>query len=702
MDLRSLWRRRGGQPGADSNAADAAESAGAQAGAPGAAAGAVAVERPSRPAWRDLAAIPPTVHPHPLVAPTVSFSHGLSGHQPAPLALEALGHDRPADAPAGVVTGLFVGHSPHTPIQDDSGGTTRAVVRGHAARPTDSTDPATPGPPRLAGTSSSSGAAGSSARSSSAPIASAAAPTPRPVVARSVAGGGTGARMTTAPAPPSAAPPGMIGRPAVAGSPAAVERPGAAEAASPSGISATPSISITATPVEPDPDRPPAARRNLGQTRRLRIGPAIGPGALDEGAAGHDGHPIGRSGASGRSPSPPDDLRDLAVAGGRPSLEPGAAPAGPAGPAPSRPTVARYAAGPAASGEPGGPDAVAAPTDVQRAAVPGSLGRPVPARPIAATRPIERAPLVGRLEVTRGSRSRTPGDGRAARGHGAPADAGPRPRSTVQDALAAMSGGSPMPTAGSGGGAGGGTSGTSGASTGGGQAAIQRSAAEGSRSAWDGGSGWPADAGALTGFGGSTVAGAPPPTVARSVGGGALASGPSTPAGSATGSWSAPIRQLRATAAGARHADTTQQRARGVPDQVAVGTLVSRAAATTPSPAPTPSPARTIWRTGTSDDDGTDGPAAGEAAGAGIVDTIQRLEAGETVVASRSAAATASTPTVLRAEAGEGGGGAAATGQSEKELDELARKLFPRLQLRLRGELLIDRERIGALVDLGR
>src|SRR6185369_13538243 len=200
------------------------------------------------------------------------------------------------------------------------------------------------------------------------------------------------------------------------------------------------------------------------------------------------------------------------------------------------------------------------------------------------------------------------------------------------------------------------------------------------------------------------VAGAPPPTVARSVGGGALASGPSTPAGSATGSWSAPIRQLRATAAGARHADMTQQRARGVPDQVAVGTLVSRAAATTPSPAATPAPARTFWQTGTSDDDGTDGPAAGEAAGAGIVDTIQRLEAGETVVASRSAAATASTPTVLRAaDGGEGGdGGAAATGQSEKELDELARKLFPRLQLRLRGELLIDRERIGALVDLGR
>ena len=59
-------------------------------------------------------------------------------------------------------------------------------------------------------------------------------------------------------------------------------------------------------------------------------------------------------------------------------------------------------------------------------------------------------------------------------------------------------------------------------------------------------------------------------------------------------------------------------------------------------------------------------------------------------------------------EAGGDAGGAATSGGatpgagSEKELDELARKLFPRLQLRFRHELLVDRERIGTLVDFGR
>jgi hypothetical protein len=39
-------------------------------------------------------------------------------------------------------------------------------------------------------------------------------------------------------------------------------------------------------------------------------------------------------------------------------------------------------------------------------------------------------------------------------------------------------------------------------------------------------------------------------------------------------------------------------------------------------------------------------------------------------------------------------------GQSEKELDELARKLYDRIRYHLRSELLIDRERAGVLTDL--
>ena len=702
MDLRSLWRRRGGQPAEASSSPLGVEAAGAV--EPWAGERNAAVERPSRPAWRDLAPIPPTVGSHPLVAPTVSFSHALSGHRPPPLALEPLGHDRPADAPAGVVTGLFIGHSPHTPIQDDSGGTERATVRGHTARPTDATDTAAPRPPRLAGSSASNVPAGPSAgRELAAPGSPAMAPTQRPVVARSVAGAsrGAGAGMTTAPASSSAPPAGMIGRPSVAGSPATIARPAAADVASPVGTSVTPSISVSATPLEAGASATgTVARRNLGQTRRLRIGPAIGPGTLDGGDAGHDSRPADRSDASGRSPSGHDTVRDLAVGGGRPTHE--AATDGP-GTTASRsspsPSAARSAAGPDASAEPGLPDAPAASTGVQRAAaVPGSAGRPVPARPIAAPRPIERAPLVGRLEVTRANRTGLT-DGTAARGHAAAHDA-PGPRSTVQDALAALGAGSGISTGDPRGMLGGGAAGVGGAV--GAPAAIQRSAAGASQPAAPG---WPIETGAATSFRDASVAGATAPAVARSVAGGIAPEPPGPAAALASGSWSAPIRQLRATAAGARRVDG-QQATGGVAGRAAaVGTVVSRAAIM-PSPASAQAPAQTVWRTEpASGDDGSLGPTepvSGDAAGAALLGTIQRLAAGETVVASRPAATTA-TATVLRAaDGGDGGGGGAAAGQSDKELDELARKLFPRLQLRLRSELLIDRERIGALVDLGR
>ncbi len=50
------------------------------------------------------------------------------------------------------------------------------------------------------------------------------------------------------------------------------------------------------------------------------------------------------------------------------------------------------------------------------------------------------------------------------------------------------------------------------------------------------------------------------------------------------------------------------------------------------------------------------------------------------------------------AGAGGGGGGGVPTG--DKELDELARRLYDRLRSRLRQELLVDRERSGLLSDL--
>ena len=682
MDLRSLWRRFGGSA-----------SAGAAEGGHAGTDDHVAAERPSRPAWRDLAPIARTVRAHLLVAPTVSFSHDLSGHQPAPLALETLGHDRPADAPAGVVTGLFVGHSPHTPVQDETGGTARVSVRGRAPR---STEPATdPGPPRLAGSPVSlpAGLASRPSQASTAPSVSM-APTHRPVVARSVAGSSAAAAMTSAPPAAHAAPAGSIGRPAVAGSTPLAPRPVAAAGLAPA-AAVSPSISITATPIEPDAAGLGAvARRNLGQTRRLRIGPAIGPGTLEPGEAGRtDGHRPDRTDTSRSAASHPDPIRDLAVASGPPTSPPGRPGSGAAAetPGPSL-TVARSAAG---REPPEEPDAAGhEPPDVLRSAVePGTHMRPVPARPIAPPRRVERAPLVGRLEVTHGGRS-APASGApgARQTPTAPRSDAPAPRSTVQEALAALSGASTNmpPATATGGGSGAGWVGPS----------IQRAASD---TPWTGSSSGSAGSAASAALadgddastprrGGATTPASP--IVARSVGGW---TGPATISGrTASGSWSPPVRQLRATgtaiAEGSRPAG-----AHGI-----VGTVASRSVAGSGAATALPEASGgTLWRSAdAAHDDGRAGHDTDEEGGPS--DVIQRLEAGATAVDTGSMT-TVTAPTVQRADGGEGGAaGAAGAAGSDKELDELARKLFPRLQLRLRGELLIDRERIGALVDLGR
>ena len=162
-----------------------------------------------------------------------------------------------------------------------------------------------------------------------------------------------------------------------------------------------------------------------------------------------------------------------------------------------------------------------------------------------------------------------------------------------------------------------------------------------------------------------------------------------------SGSWSPPVRQLRAI----RPALTEGSRPTG--GHGIVGAVAARAVASSGAAAPSEPPDRTLWRSvDTADDDGQTGPDTDEDGGPS--DVIQRLEAGATAAATGSMT-TVTAPTVQRAEGGEGGAaGAAGAAGSDKELDELARKLFPRLQLRLRSELLIDRERIGALVDLGR
>ena len=153
MDLRSLWRRIGG------SATDGAAAAGSGAAEPARPA------RPSRPAWRDVPPIARAVRPAPLVARTVEFGHELTGHQPAPLALEPLGHEVHHDAPSGIASGLATLH----PVSTDGAerGPLSASVRQPRASSRD--ERATAQPPRLAGSSVAA-----------APVGAPPAPTARP------------------------------------------------------------------------------------------------------------------------------------------------------------------------------------------------------------------------------------------------------------------------------------------------------------------------------------------------------------------------------------------------------------------------------------------------------------------------------------------------------------------------------------------
>jgi hypothetical protein len=91
---------------------------------------------------------------------------------------------------------------------------------------------------------------------------------------------------------------------------------------------------------------------------------------------------------------------------------------------------------------------------------------------------------------------------------------------------------------------------------------------------------------------------------------------------------------------------------------------------------------------------------------------VQRLGEGEAFAPdpgfgwlTSSAAGADATAPAQRADAGAlaasaAGGGAA--GPSERDLELLAGRLFDRIERQLRAELIADRERTGALVDIGR
>jgi hypothetical protein len=81
---------------------------------------------------------------------------------------------------------------------------------------------------------------------------------------------------------------------------------------------------------------------------------------------------------------------------------------------------------------------------------------------------------------------------------------------------------------------------------------------------------------------------------------------------------------------------------------------------------------------------------------------IQRSLEGSAVSSSADVQRAPADAAPVAATGGTSGAGAAGAGPSARELDELARKLYEPLRRRLHRELLVDRERDGSLLNLGR
>lgn len=111
MDLGALVRRLVAGPSGGGGAT--ASSGSVQAFAPGSPG-----EPPARQAWRDAPPIQRAVGSAPLVAPNAVFEARLATARPAPLALAPLGHDRGLEAPASLVSGIAapVRRSPSAPM----------------------------------------------------------------------------------------------------------------------------------------------------------------------------------------------------------------------------------------------------------------------------------------------------------------------------------------------------------------------------------------------------------------------------------------------------------------------------------------------------------------------------------------------------------------------------------------------------------
>jgi len=674
---------------------------------------------PSRPAdWRSLPPIQRSVGAAPLTAWTVPFGRELAGlRSPDPI-LRPLAHDLAADGPAGLVSGIATplvargapaaAPADHADLPPPRGAQRRARTVSDAPLPSRGVDGPVPDDPSptAAGGAGSADLPATPPRALPAVAPSATAPalaatrvgaSTAPEAARAVApatgaaaptAAGSPVQWSAASAPPPVAPP-PVAPPPVAPPPVASSR-------------APDAILDAAGPI-PAADAhaaQPAQPRSLGESRRLGLGaPLAGRPNVQRAAAGPN-LPLARA---GRTPAPPTSpvaappptrraaaaeaalpVLRIASASGRPATppEPGAARSGDeaAGMPPAAP------AGADTDGGPAGPATVPVQRSVEltlvgdagrRAAMPSSDG--ADAAPAGAV-PREGLPLAVGTGI----------DGAAVAPGGSPAGdpiAGPRPdhdsaaaaaatRSLTADDVGAAPPSQPtvapaIPAARS----------------------VPLVVARSLRGAapMRSGAGVPAAPSPVTAGRATTPAGAAPGPGLGHVAGAPAA--PQDPGAPSSGS-AAPARPVAQRSpfedggsrprpgapAGRASAPAAPGQSGPVAGRVSEPLTVSRLAEGGGSASPPPAPVLG-WSAG-------GGFAALPAVGPA---TVQRAVAIDEVASQVDA--------VPAAGAAEGGAGAAGAGGAGQDYEEIADRVYDRIRSRFATELLLDRERMGLLID---
>ncbi len=701
MDLAAMWRRIAGRrpAGGPGHPAD-----GPTASRLPAAAGSG-----SRPAaWRRLPALSPATRPPQLIGQRRPLTPGLRGTPPPRLALQPLGHDRMIDAPAGLAAGIVQPVEPvpaehlvatvRSPLEAAARPQARPVRLVSPERTRDSeASPTGTGPAQVqrAGPSESEPGEGGGLDRAREPSVMPGAPRPVP-----------DAVLTTS--PPVAQTAGFValpGGPSLAGGrwegaraqlgpehrpkdPTAAA-PGSPRSTAPGAVTPAPVAGRLEASVQPASDHA-AGPRNLGQSRRLRVGQALGSATGDHGTLTAARIRVGDGGPDSAGQGQPRSVGKPAPTGTGPD----------AGPGPG---------GRRASAAPPGPEPATASRSVE------PVTPAVVARELAAERP-PMAPLVGSLRA--GLASTTPGpslpdDGGDAEQVSRLAIVAPRFElagvSQDDDSAAAHELPTPAPAGAALG------SPPSGASS----QDVGRLGREGGGRKPSTASGDPVAArqwarsttASAAGAGSGATAGQPghvdaplgrahPPTAA------AAAHPPTRAPSESSAAMGPPIRLQRlagpaATAATrsavGRAASPTGSVPRSVGDGVGVRSRISGAAEaeTWADAEPRGSiggPAIPVQR------------AAGDAAQA-AVDSVPSggdEDLGWLGGPAPSAGGPASFAQRADEAAATASPGAGGGSPSDQDLDVLAGRLYERIRRRFRSELIVDRERSGALVELGR